>query len=782
MVKTLSGHLEKLVLVVAVVLFGGEIRAQELQPFIFNVTKSAVAGDVVGIHGDQFGTAPTVWIDRLEPGDSHPNPEMQLTDVLTKSNQYIGVRLPTNLALGVYAIFVKSGTKTSAPGWVNRADGWHYLDLAGREIAPSFPFRITGRNLAFPGATPQVRFVNAANGGVLAASGVGSTGDSLGIKCVAPLGLSIGAEYHVEVNNGLANLPSAWVRMPGQPLLVRAIGFDLFGLGVPWGSDFAKMLGRVINVKGIGFNAVGNGVADDRAAIQKAIDTASAMGGGVVYLPSGVYAIGVTSSGGVDYNLVMKSNVVLMGEGMTRSTLVTTGGGSGLHAGLVYVPPGHTTLGFYNLTMRGGPKCSMVVNYFAAIRAFIAGCRLENHGGQGTRSIAWREGAQTVLKDSQFVSTQMKSDAAYFVGQNDLIVKNCYFEYHDGRIRFTLGERVQVESCTIARSVETDGLETPTYGGLVSPVDDFSLLSTSFIKLGNGLIPRANDGESVLCEYPSEHYALGSATAGGVDLLSDSSAAWKSGGLVGLEVMIIKGPGAGQRRTISGNTGNSLTVSQAWDVPPVAGKSYYNVTNRCKRHMIKTCMFNGMPSGIWYYRTPIDDLVISGNQFVDTAYTVLVRANQRVVAESYSFGNEFNTMSGILIEKNTSRLSSPALSNGPATPVIDAVLTSGNQIYGNFYYDCVMRGNAWMGNNAEKDWGTHIGLTAGPVVDNVSASAVGMIVQGNYFSNNLVGINLGTGNSQTVILGNVFVNVQTPLQQTRLPGFSSESVGTVFAP
>jgi len=45
----------------------------------------------------------------------------------------------------------------------------------------------------------------------------------------------------------------------------------------------------VLNVKSAAFGAVGDGVADDTAAIQKALDQAKAQGGAVVYLPEGTY-------------------------------------------------------------------------------------------------------------------------------------------------------------------------------------------------------------------------------------------------------------------------------------------------------------------------------------------------------------------------------------------------------------------------------------------------------------------------------------------------------------
>ncbi|WP_326755089.1 right-handed parallel beta-helix repeat-containing protein [Streptomyces hirsutus] len=61
------------------------------------------------------------------------------------------------------------------------------------------------------------------------------------------------------------------------------------------------------------YGAVGNGVADDTAAIQEAIDDANAAGGGVVYIPRGTYRL--TSA------LSMKSHVQLKGDGINATVL-----------------------------------------------------------------------------------------------------------------------------------------------------------------------------------------------------------------------------------------------------------------------------------------------------------------------------------------------------------------------------------------------------------------------------------------------------------------------------
>jgi hypothetical protein len=60
------------------------------------------------------------------------------------------------------------------------------------------------------------------------------------------------------------------------------------------------------------FGAVGDGVADDTAKIQAAIDAVSAAGGGVLYVPEGTYAVSPLS---------MKTGVRLVGASSASTTL-----------------------------------------------------------------------------------------------------------------------------------------------------------------------------------------------------------------------------------------------------------------------------------------------------------------------------------------------------------------------------------------------------------------------------------------------------------------------------
>lgn len=66
----------------------------------------------------------------------------------------------------------------------------------------------------------------------------------------------------------------------------------------------------------------------------------------------------------------------------------------------------------------------------------------------------------------------------------------------------------------------------------------------------------------------------GTATAGTASTLSDSSRSWGTDDLIGYEVAVYEGTGAGQYRTVESNTDTALTVSEDWTTNPDTTSKY----------------------------------------------------------------------------------------------------------------------------------------------------------------------------------------------------------------
>lgn len=112
------------------------------------------------------------------------------------------------------------------------------------------------------------------------------------------------------------------------------------------------------------YGARGDGVTDDTAAIQAAIDAAFTAGGGVVYLPEGVYRVSGEGTGSGNC-LTMHSQVDLIGDGMGSTVLKLVDGSDLPLMGMIGSPAGEVLqgVGISDLSLDGNRgNSSGVVN------------------------------------------------------------------------------------------------------------------------------------------------------------------------------------------------------------------------------------------------------------------------------------------------------------------------------------------------------------------------------------------------------------------------------------
>ena len=139
--------------------------------------------------------------------------------------------------------------------------------------------------------------------------------------------------------NGTVKLARGNAGATTQDVLTVDANGNINGNVLATGTTFARNLATraadVINVKD--FGAIGDGATNDTAAIQAAIDYASLQGGGIVFMPEGIYSVTATASletfQGKDSlgntftipagscALLLRNKVYLTGSGMNCTTI-----------------------------------------------------------------------------------------------------------------------------------------------------------------------------------------------------------------------------------------------------------------------------------------------------------------------------------------------------------------------------------------------------------------------------------------------------------------------------
>lgn len=153
-----------------------------------------------------------------------------------------------------------------------------------------------------------------------------------------------GEAFAVDNGDGTVTvyLNSSGVAVPQRTLATTAAlaadtGAELIGYNSPFTGSIARNIydkvSDIVSVKD--FGAVGDGVTDDTAAINKALDAVGTSGGGMVYMPPGNYLVSNSNSGAAHWDnrraiRINYNNVRLVGAG-AGSTKITLADGADAH-------------------------------------------------------------------------------------------------------------------------------------------------------------------------------------------------------------------------------------------------------------------------------------------------------------------------------------------------------------------------------------------------------------------------------------------------------------------
>jgi hypothetical protein len=563
-------------------------------PVIFNAPLSARPGDIVGLQGENFGDGPVVTL----AGKTGEEPQA-LPLVNQFGTGWLSFKIPES-ATGALVVQINNGLAISAPVKLNAARAYH---LDALQIVPQGSFRVFGRNLLLPGFTPLVMV-----DGLPAVVDVNASDEHM-LLATAPAGLHATDIAVITVDNGNGTGPSTLDR---QIEVVAGDGSDPFALGVGWGAAFADIASRVILADSdarLGNKVACDGVSDDTAAIQSAIDMLAATGGGVLQLPSGTCRLASS--------LTLKSRVVLQGAGKDSTVIRYEAN---------YPIWGRTLdlVGVRELTLmntRGQIESPLLQD---STRIFFQNVSFQLGGGL---HMYLSGNTNFVVLGSDFIQPKNPAEHGPYVlgGCGGLVFFGNTTTFANGAPMFA-----RVHDAYVANSRFTrDARDSQDSQGVIhSLAMDFAhriaIIGNTFDVLGGPITNKfRNDGETLLTE------GGGGQRTGNLGTVADATATTLSdpGNTIDVNpfsdgvipenygVAVVGGKGAGQTRQVIDYADGTMTVDRAWDLVPDTSSRYATFVWGLEKSLIKGNSLTQNPRGIWLYQTAVRELDLVGNTF-----------------------------------------------------------------------------------------------------------------------------------------------------------------------
>lgn len=766
--------------------------SDEARPAIFNFTESINPGETIGVQGSSFGPDPQVWIMQVQGEEKTLKPQIQLS-VLTHSEMYVAGSIPENIQPGLYALWVLNGKQQSEPVFINRARA---MTAEFDQIMPGTTFRLFGRNLQLKGTDSRVRFVDP-NGKSFETKVTKSA--PFTIEMMAPKLLVPDLKYSLYVSNGAGGKYGE--SLFDEAIQVRAIAADPFKLDVPWGADF-DFSANVFNVKTdkrLTQLAKGDGVANDRAAIQEAIDKAVEHGG-VVYLPGGTYKLVYNSGCGI----TMKSRVVLKGQGKDRTIIKygygkpfstervkaaygwTLGWPDSRTEGMGMVWPGFiTTSGLIDLSLINVNESGSFVHTVknmpeGGTKLVIKDCVFDFNAGWGLALVNVDKllvtGCQlkSTTTDVRGINAPTRTWPWDFKNSCNMIIRNNNYSYTAGRFGANGCHHALFENNTFLR--DGDHQAKGETGGInLDYVTDMVILGNSFLVSGAPIAGR-NQGETILSQGGDPNQmTVGVVTQATATTIMDKkqeyqdftdrvSTSWQYAvHPMNYTIAIVNGLGTGQWRTITGNNDTILTVDRPWNVVPAPGSKYVITQWSAYQLLVKDNILKDNHQGIMMYCGG-SDVAIVNNKLINSG-GIYLRSDQRLIQKRYNLswntlvdGNEMIDTDGrraafvsmLLAQAKEERLFGTGtigleVRRNTVQAFVPNVTKSG--IKGEGYFNC-------MGD----------GMVKNPMFDPKTPGILGTIFENNTAVNAENSYIVGSGAHQTIILKAKNTNVTVPLK------------------
>ncbi len=608
-------------------------RAALAEPVIFNYSNIVRAGGVVNIQGHDFGEHPTAYctVNGGKP---------RQVNVVNSGHNVVHIVMPPEV--GLYSVQVKNKGNPSKAVFINRARPMHFDTT---EIGPGSTFRVFGRNLFEPGYVPVVRLAPVSGSAMSlhpllhqAKIEAGAAYNTLSVS--VPSNIAAG-KYTVWVSNGLGAWSQSKMPCPGA-IVVRAPGPDTFGLGVPWAQnlDFGKNSYNVLSDPRLSLHAVGDGRNNDQKAIQQAIDTAAAAGGGIVHLPAGTYKLQTESGPLIDFC----KNVVIRGAGQDKTKIVYGFGKPG---------PNFFLASFFKASRAG--LCDLTIQNLNENDAWLNSPTIDTLGGKVRQLFLSRvtanigSGGRINLQGDEILVDHCQLSSIYsllFMGNctNSRVSCNSLTQKLGVNLDLTGSNNCVVETNYFRLDANQGKLVTGNVRhGMAIGFARNLVIANNRWETVNGNPASNNDGEAILSEggggvrTGEETGTIADAAAGATKLSKNGSY------IAGTIVAIIKGTGAGQWRKILSRDGTKILYDRPWAVAPDTRSNYSIFKWSSQNTTITGNSIEGWPRGIWIYQGSTTDTQIDHN-YIYNMDGIFIEPCQNITSGNGQFNPVWNTL------------------------------------------------------------------------------------------------------------------------------------------